>query len=151
MRKSNYSYTGWNIIYIWCTSIILLSLFKGVPYSVYMCVFVLVNLLSRQVMPIKTLNLNLNTPLPIMEARHAWLIKDPVIVHFYSWTSVTIHSKPCVIMQIRRYSKSCIILITDICQSKYLIEMCRLTYWGQVTHICVSNQIIIGSDNCFVA
>ena len=29
----------------------------------------------------------------------------------------------------------------------YFNVVCSLTHWGRVTHICVSRQIIIGSDN----
>ena len=34
-------------------------------------------------------------------------------------------------------------LISDMC----VLKITPLTYWGQVMHICVSKQTIIGSDN----
>ena len=34
-----------------------------------------------------------------------------------------------------------------ICQVISFVELCGLTHWGRVTHICVSKQTIIGSDN----
>ena len=32
--------------------------------------------------------------------------------------------------------------------SEYPLAPCAITHWGWVTHICVSKQTIIGSDNC---
>ena len=76
-----------------------------------------------------------------------------------AWINIQCHftSKSFEIVQIRRiYDHLVFAMVIPIPVSRHLyiesgpwcfMEVSNLTHWGRVTHICVSNLTIIGSDN----